>query len=266
VRLAEMGALDHRVSARQPRTAAGGPARANAGAASSVQIGSGGGMLLSQTSLRHLRAVDSGTPRSPHAPPQRLAPQRQVLAATAPTDGGAGVRDPPSRQPGSSKNPSVRTRATSVPDASARDMTSVTDENVHSSTSLIAARKCACISGPDRGLYLEDMTIFQVATVPSPNPKAVVGAVGTLAVALLTIVTVFKVVGGPFGSSRRTGRSARRHGDAGIEGPFGGRTPNRRYAHNDDARCGLFPDVPEHTWHLFRRKLEPRRGSRDRYC
>jgi hypothetical protein len=34
----------------------------------------------------------------------------------------------------------------------------------------------------------------QAATLPSPNPKAVAGGLGTLAVALITIVTVFKVV------------------------------------------------------------------------
>ena len=34
----------------------------------------------------------------------------------------------------------------------------------------------------------------QAATLPPPNPKAVVGAIGALAVALITIVTVFKVV------------------------------------------------------------------------
>jgi hypothetical protein len=37
-------------------------------------------------------------------------------------------------------------------------------------------------------------TSAPAATLPSPNQKTVIGAVGTLAVALLTIVTVFKVV------------------------------------------------------------------------
>jgi hypothetical protein len=34
----------------------------------------------------------------------------------------------------------------------------------------------------------------QAAVLRSPNPKAVVGGLGTLAVALITVVTVFKVV------------------------------------------------------------------------
>jgi hypothetical protein len=37
-------------------------------------------------------------------------------------------------------------------------------------------------------------TYSQAATLPSPNQKTVVGGLGTLAVALITIVTVFKLV------------------------------------------------------------------------
>jgi hypothetical protein len=37
-------------------------------------------------------------------------------------------------------------------------------------------------------------TSSQAATLPSPNPKAIVGVLGSLAVALITIVTVSNVV------------------------------------------------------------------------
>jgi hypothetical protein len=80
------------------------------------------------------------------------------------------------------------------------------------------------------------------AAAPSPNPKAVVGALGTIAAAI-TMLPVFRVVGCPFGTSRRTGRSARRPGDPGTGAPFGGRTRNRRYAHRH-AACGVSPLCP----------------------
>jgi hypothetical protein len=39
-----------------------------------------------------------------------------------------------------------------------------------------------------------DMSTSQAALMPSPNPRAVLGALATLAVAVITLLTVFKVV------------------------------------------------------------------------
>lgn len=52
----------------------------------------------------------------------------------------------------------------------------------------------ACVS-PTLDRILEGMSSSSpAATLPSPNPRAVIGALGTLTVALITIITVFKAV------------------------------------------------------------------------